>query len=237
MKDHNIFYIPPDSFRVDEVTIPRSQQKHIIRVLRKRRGERISLTDGCGHRYEAELGDTTGSKMRARVVHREFVARKPSLQVTLAFVPVKGSRNDTVIEKGTELGVARFIMFISERSVLRKFGAQKLDRLHNIAQSAMIQSQQYYMPEIISAPSITHILGARKYDKIILADQHGGTDVPPGANKILLLIGPEGGFSDAERDDFLHRGAFLLRLGHTRLRSETAAIVGVTKVLAAYGEL
>ncbi|UCD04798.1 MAG: 16S rRNA (uracil(1498)-N(3))-methyltransferase [candidate division WOR-3 bacterium] len=237
MKDHNIFYIPPDFYKGDEVAIPRSQYQHITRVLRKKRGERISLTDGCGYRYDVELGDVTRSEMHARIVSREFVARRTSLQLTLGFVPVKGSRNDTVIEKGTELGVVRFIMFISERSVLRKFGAQKLDRLHSIAQSAMIQSQQYYMPEIVFAPSIKHMLEARKYERIVLADQHGAMDVPLGANRLLLLIGPEGGFSDEERDDFVGRGASLLRLGYTRLRSETAAIVGVTKILAAYGEL
>lgn len=237
MKDHNIFYIPPDFFRGDEVAIPCSQYQHIIRVLRKKQGERISLTDGCGHRYEAELGDMTGSEMRARVVQREFVDRRPLLQVTLGFVPVKGSRNDTVIEKGTELGVARFVMFISERSVLKKVGGQKVNRLRKIAQSAMMQSQQYYMPEVILVPSISHMLETGKYDKIVLADQHGAMDVPLGADRLLLLIGPEGGFSDAERDDFVGRGAFLLRLGANRLRSETAAIAGVSKILAAYGEL
>lgn len=237
MKAHNIFYIPPDLFEGDEVTIPRSQYQHITRVLRKRRGERICLTDGCGYRYDAELGDVTRSEMRARIVHREFVARRTALQLTVGFVPVKGSRNDAVIEKGTELGVVRFIVFISERSVLRKFGAQKLDRLHKMAQSAMIQSQQYYMPEIIFAPSIKHMLEPGKYDRIVLADQNGAMDVPLGADKLLLLIGPEGGFSDAERNDFAGRGAVPLKLGHTRLRSETAAIAGVTKILAAYGEL
>jgi len=237
MKDHNIFYIPPDFFRGDEVAIPRSQYQHITRVLRKKRGESISLTDGCGNRYEAELGDMTKSGMRARVVHRESVVRRPLLQMTLAFVPVKGSRNDAILEKGTELGVARFVMFISERSVLRKVGAQKIDRFRNIAQSAMIQSQQYYMPEVLFTPTISSMLEPVRYDKIVLADPSGAMDVPLGADRLLLVIGPEGGFSDAERDDFAGRGAVSLRLGHTRLRSETAAIAGVTKILAAYGEL
>ena len=237
MKDHNIFYVPTDFFKGKEVVIPGSQLQHIVKVLRRKRGERISLTDGCGYRYDAELGDVTRSGMRARIIHREFIPRRSSLHVTLGFVPIKGMRNDAIVEKGMELGVARFIVFVSEHSVLRKVGAQKISRLRKIVQSAMIQSQQYYMPEMIYATSISDMLQIDNHDKIIVADPYGSKEVPLGASKLLLLIGPEGGFSDSERDDVVDQGASLLSLGHTRLRSETAAIVGMTKILAAYGEI
>jgi 16S rRNA (uracil1498-N3)-methyltransferase len=237
MKDHNIFYIPPDSFKDKEVIIPGSQSRHIIKVLRRKRGEIISLTDGCGYRYDAELGDVTRSGMCAMIIHKEFIPRRSSLHMTLGFVPIKGMRNDAIVEKGTELGVARFVVFISEHSVLRKIGAQKISRLQKIVQSAMIQSQQYYMPEMIHATSISQMLQIDNYDKIVVADPHGNTEVPLGASKLLLLIGPEGGFSERERDNFVDQGASLLSLGHTRLRSETAAIVGMTKILTAYGEI
>jgi 16S rRNA (uracil1498-N3)-methyltransferase len=237
MKDHNIFYIRPIFFKGKEVILPATRSQHIIKVLRKKRGEKITLTDGRGYRYDAELIDTNKSEMRARIVCREHVHRKTSLNITLGFVPVKGSRNDTVIEKCTELGVARFIMFTSEHSVLRKVGTQKINRFQNIAQGAMMQSQRYYMPEIMIAPSISQLLCTADYDKIIVADPRGHAEVPSEARKLLLLIGPEGGFSDSERDDFIGHGAYLLKLGQTRLRSETAAIVGVTKILVAYGEL
>ncbi len=237
MKDHNIFYVSPDFFAGEEVAIPVSQLQHITRVLRRKRGERISLTDGRGYRYETELGDVTRTEMRARIISREFIPRRSSLHMTLGFVPIKGMRNDAIVEKGTELGVARFIVFISEHSVLRSIGTQKISRFQKIVQSAMIQSQQYYMPEMIYAKSISHMLQSDNYDKIVVADPDGSMDVPLGAGKLLLLVGPEGGFGDSERDNFIEHGAFLLSLGHTRLRSETAAIAGVTKVLAAYREI
>ena len=237
METHNIFYISPSYIKGKEVIAPGESSQHITKVLRKKRGEIITLTDGRGHRYDAELTGISRSELRARIVSSEYISRNLSLDISLGFVPVKGSRNDTIIEKGTELGVLRFIMFTSEHSALKKIGIQKMNRFQNIAQSAMIQSQQYYMPEIVFTPNIMDMLEAGRYDKIILADQHGRTDVPLGAGKILLLIGPEGGISTSERDAFVCYGASLVNLGHTRLRSETAAIVGITKILAAYGEL
>jgi len=237
MEAHNIFYVSSSHIKGKEVIVPCARSQHITKALRKKSGETITITDGRGYRYEAELIGMNRSEMRARILSSEYIRRKSSLDISLGFVPVKGSRNDTIVEKGTELGVLRFILFTSERSVLGKIGKQKMSRFQNIAQGAMIQSQQYHMPEIIFTPDIMHTLETGEYEKVILADQHGGIDVPIGADKFLLLIGPEGGFSDAERDAFVSHGASPLKLGHARLRSETAAIVGITKILAAYGEL
>lgn len=237
MEAHNIFYISSSYIKGKEVVVPCARSQHITKAMRKKKGEMITITDGRGYKYVAELIGMNRSEMRARIVSSEYIHRKSSLDISLGFVPVKGSRNDTIVEKGTELGILRFILFTSEHSVLRKVGKQKMSRFQYIAQSAMIQSQQYYMPEIIFTPDIMHVLKTGKYDKVILTDQHGSVDVPLGANRFLLLIGPEGGFSNSERDAFVSHGASLLRLGHVRLRSETAAIVGVTKILAAYGEL
>ncbi len=215
-----------------------AQFSHINNVLRKKRGDIISLSDGRGHRYEVELGAAARSEVHARIIHKELVPRKHTMHITLGFVPVKGSRNDTVVEKGTELGVARFIIFASERSVLKDVGKQKIARFQRLAQSAMIQSQQYYMPEIIYAPNIAHMLQIdTMYDCIVVADPSGRASVTTDVRKILLLIGPEGGFTDSEIDLLVGRGALLMSLGNTRLRSETAAIVAVTKILVARGQI
>ncbi|UCG29532.1 MAG: 16S rRNA (uracil(1498)-N(3))-methyltransferase [candidate division WOR-3 bacterium] len=238
MKDHNIFYVPHSFFGEEEVVIKGAQFSHINKVLRKKRGDIISLSDGRGHRYEVELGAAVRSEVHARIIHKELVPRKHTMHITLGFVPVKGSRNDTVVEKGTELGVARFIIFASERSVLKNVGKQKIARFQRLAQSAMIQSQQYYMPEVIYAPNIADMLQIdTMYDCIVVADPSGRASVTTDARKILLLIGPEGGFTDSEIDLLVGRGALLMSLGDTRLRSETAAIVAVTKILVAHGQI
>jgi 16S rRNA (uracil1498-N3)-methyltransferase len=238
MNEHNIFYVPPDCYAEKEVLIRGSQLRHVRNVLRKKRGDNIFLTDGLGNRYRVGLTALVGSEMRAEILGRERMPRKCSVQITVGFVPVKGLRNDAVIEKCTELGVARFIIFLSERSVLKNIGAQKLARFAKVAQSAMIQSQQCYLPDILYAPGIADMLEfVGHHERIFVADSEGEARVQTGAGKILLLIGPEGGFTDEERDFFLSRGASLLSLGNTRLRSETAALVGVAKILTAYGEI
>lgn len=238
MNKHNIFYAPPDCYGEREVLIRGPQIRHVKNVMRKKKGDEIFLADGIGNRYKAKLTSITGSEIHAEILGRERVPRKCSVQVTVGFVPVKGLRNDTLVEKCTELGVARFVIFLSKRSVLRNIGGQKIRRFTKVAQSAMMQSDQYYMPDIVYAPGIEDVLKiAGDHERIFVADPEGEVGVQTNSSKILFLIGPEGGFTDEERDFFLTRGAFLLSLGPARLRSETAAIVGVTKILAACGAI
>ena len=238
MSDHNIFYTPPHSFDNDQTVIEGQYLRHIKNVLRRKIGDIIVLTDGQGHRYQAQICDMRRDRMTAKVTEQKLMPRKHTLEITLGFVPVKGLRNDSVIEKGTELGVARFFVFSSERAVVKNVGKQKIERWKKIAQSAMCQSRQYYLPEITHVPSLQEMLRiGQGFDLTLLADPGGSGNLPGGMQKILVLIGPEGGFSESEKDMLVRRGASLMSLGPTRLRSETAAIVGVTKILTAYGLL
>jgi len=236
MSSHNIFHIPRQLFHGNEVIIQGSQLRHVINVLRKRRGEEITLTDGQGYEYQVQICEIRKSSLVAKILNKQYIPRKSSLEITVGFVPLKGLRNDPIIEKATELGVARFIGFVSEHSVVRNVGAQKIRRWKNIAQSAMVQSQQYYMPEVIIARSIEELMQSRPgYDIILVTEPSGKTVVPLGAQRMMLLVGPEGGFSESERDFFVKQGASFLSLGPNRLRSETAAIVGISKIMVAYG--
>jgi 16S rRNA (uracil1498-N3)-methyltransferase len=238
MSDHNIFYIPPRFFCTDQVTIEGPHLRHIRNVLRKKIGEPIILTDGQGYHYLAELRDARSRRMTAKILQKRLMPRKFSLGITLGFVPIKGLRNDLIIEKGTELGVSGFIVFSSEHAVVRNIGDQKIKRWNKIAQSAMTQSQQYYLPEVLYLPDLSDILqNFRCHDSILVADPNGIRTTPRAARKMLLLIGPEGGFSGSEKDLLVESGAVLVSLGQSRLRSETAAIVGVSKILTAYGLL
>ncbi|KPK63821.1 hypothetical protein AMJ83_05035 [candidate division WOR_3 bacterium SM23_42] len=235
MIDHNIFYIPPHFFSGNEVTIQDPELHHIKKVLRKKVGERICLIDGRGHRFEAEITGLSKSLMKVRVLHKRRMPRKRPIEITVGFVPVKGLRNETIVEKGTELGVKRFVAFVSKRSVIKDFSKQKIERFKKIAASALAQSQQYYMPEVFFDKNLETLLAnSEEYDCVLLADPRGKSEVPLGGRRILLMIGPEGGFADSEMDACVQHGVQFLSLGPTRLRSETAAIVGVSKILAAY---
>jgi 16S rRNA (uracil1498-N3)-methyltransferase len=238
MSDHNIFYIPSSAFNQDEILIEGRHLHHIKSVLRKGVGDKILLTDGQGHQYQAAICDVRRDRMMAKVTEKKLMQRKHTFEIALGFVPVKGLRNDSVIEKGTELGVTGFFVFSSERAVVKNVGKQKVDRWKKIAQSAMCQSQQYYLPEVTYVPSLRKMLSmAQDFDLTLLADPAGSANLPGGMQKILLLIGPEGGFSESEKGMLVKHGVSLMGLGPTRLRSETAAIVGVSKILTAYGLL
>lgn len=238
MNDHNIFWIPPSFFVGEQVIIEEPYLRHIKSVLRKKVGDKVVLTDGRGFQYLAEICGIRRDRMTAKIIEQQLIRRKYGLEIALGFVPVKGLRNDLVIEKGTELGVTGFFVFSSERAVVKNIGKQKVDRWRKIAQSAMCQSQQYYLPEVTHVPSLHEMLNiAQGFDLTLLADPRGAGDLAGGMQKILLLIGPEGGFSESEKGTLVKQGVSLMSLGPTRLRSETAAIVGVAKILTAYGLL
>jgi 16S rRNA (uracil1498-N3)-methyltransferase len=238
MNDHNVFFVPSQLINGNEVVMRGSEVRHIRNVLRRKKGEHIMLTDGQGYKYQVEICDIQKSKITATILKKQNISKKILLEITIGFVPVKGLRNDIIIEKCTELGVVRFIVFSSEHAVVRDIGEKKIERFRKIAQSAMVQSQQYYMPEVRRAEGIEEMLRiCEGYDLMLVADPRGRVEVSPGARKVLLVIGPEGGFTESEMDLFAKRGALLCGLGPTRLRSETAAVVGVTKILVGYGML
>ncbi len=102
----------------------------------------------------------------------------------------------------------------------------------------MLQSQQYYLPDMIINENVDVLLGSfPEFDLVLVADRQGSLEVPRGAGSVLYIVGPEGGFDDAELEGFQGNGAHLLSLGQNRLRSETAAIVGISKILATYGAI
>ncbi len=238
MDDHNIYFIPDSCFDADRVIIEGIQLRYIRSVLRKKIGEQIILTDGQGHRYQATIVTSGRKSMTARIMGKRLIPRDRSVELSLGFVPVKGLRNDNIIEKGTELGVTGFIAFSSERSVVRNIGMQKIERWKKIAQSAMTQSQQYYLPNLRYVSGLGEMITLfDDFDSVVVARADGQKAAPRGCHKILLIIGPEGGLSSAEKDKLNEAGAVFMSLGKTRLRSETAAIVGVTKIMNEYGLL
>lgn len=237
-KDHNIFYLPESYFLGREFVIRGYELRHIRTVLRHRVGEQICLTDGRGRRYIVEITGVQRSLMTGTIIHQEQIAANAALRLTLGFVPVKGLRNDTVIEKGTELGVSRFLLFPSSRAVVKNAGPQKVERLKKIAANAMVQSRQYHLPDILCLKTFGELFaGDPGYDRMFVADPAGGKTLMPGGQSVLVLVGPEGGFTESEMAYFAGRGVELLSLGPTRLRSETAAIVAATKILVAYKQL
>lgn len=200
---------------VEDLEAPRidsADLHHFQRVLRVSPGQPITLGDGAGAWREAEFAEipTVLGPVR-RVV--ETVA-----PITIGFVPVKGTRPEWVVQKLTELGIDRMVPLFSERSVVRwdeAKAARHHVRLHTAAREAAMQSRRLTLPRIEPSVSLEGFLLSN--EGVAIADPEG---VPMEATNRTLVIGPEGGFSEAELAD-----QTLVALPGGILRAETAAVV------------
>ena len=235
---HNLFYITSQQIKGDHIVIDRKELHHVKNVMRIRKGDVVYLTDGAGNSFQTEIISVERNSLVSRVLAKEHMERAVKVNLELAFVPLKSSRNDIIIEKATELGVSQFRPFISKYSVVKKLTKHRVERFQRLALSAMLQSKQYYLPNFMIFESIcTLVKTCVDFDLVVLADEQGDQQVPHSALNILYILGPEGGFDRREIQLFKDHGVKLLSLGPNRLRSETAAIVGVSKILAAYGQI
>jgi 16S rRNA (uracil1498-N3)-methyltransferase len=244
------FYI--SSFREyqAEITLDEDNSRHAVQVLRMKHGEALSLTDGRGKLLKAVILEDHKKKCRVRV---EAVMRRelPRKQVTIAISLVKNtSRFEWFLEKATEVGVTGIIPLICERTEKQHF---RLDRLKQILVSAMLQSQQVWLPEMPEPCRFDDLVGRSEgeYGVRFIAHCADNLKTPlaeamvPGEGErevegkdrmrdhgikkgTLLMIGPEGDFSPGEIRLALESGVVPVTLGETRLRTETAGIVGAT---------
>lgn len=205
---------------------------HCVRVLRKKEGDRIAVTDGKGTLYQCEIlkADTRGVKLR--IISEERKTKSWNYNLTVAVAPTKNAdRMAWLVEKCTEIGVDR-IVFMSCRYSERK--TVNVERLRRNAISAMNQSLKVYLPEITEMVALDDILGydGEKYfgycddrsERLEFVKEYtAGKDV-------TIAIGPEGDFSEEEVQQLRESGYKAVTFGNERLRTETAAIYGVAAV-------
>jgi 16S rRNA (uracil1498-N3)-methyltransferase len=235
---HNLLYTPPSCITSSSILFSGAYCHYITDVLRLQPGDNIQVTDGRGKVFTACISSATKSRVLASIAAQSVIEPPASVRVDIAFAPIKGSRNDLIIEKGTELGVRRFILFPARFSVVKNPGAAKVKHLERIAVSAMIQSQRFYLPSVELIKNTRSLIREfSQYDLVLLGDPSGSRDVPGGKRALLWIVGPEGGLAPEEINLFQDHGAMPVSLGSARLRSETAAIGGLVKILAAYQSL
>lgn len=218
----------------DRLIIEGSDAHKISRVLRLRDGDEIEIADSAAHLYRATLHVQEHGV--AATLQERIAVTPPSGGVTIDVaqgVP-KGAKMDFIVEKLSELGVAAILPVESERAVVRDVSANKLERWRRLAKAAAAQSGRAEVAEI-EEPMSFEALVARfaRYDAVILpwelAEPRSLRDILPAlvahARRILVVIGPEGGFSHAESEMARAAGASVVSLGSQILRTETAAFV------------
>ncbi len=229
------FYTDIISTSQDFISLNEENSRHIVQVLRMIEGKQIHLTDGLGTIYTAEIVEAHKKNCSVKIIDtvKEKVTQH---KVCIAVSPVKNnSRFEWFLEKATEMGVAEIVPLICERTEKQNL---KFDRLRGILISAMLQSQQAWLPvlhepikfekfvkENTSANKfIAHCEEQEKNSlKEIVAKM-----VNQPINQSTILIGPEGDFTKDEINIALENNFTSVALGNTRLRTETAALVAAT---------
>jgi len=221
-----------------------SAANHMVRVLRLGVGAAVTLFDGAGGEYAACIESLRKDAVRIAVGDHTAVERESPLAVTLAQGVSRGERMDWVIQKATELGVRRVVPLITQRSVVRLDARQaekKSQHWRGISIAACEQCGRNRLPELAAPVDFHEFLCREASDpglRLVLS--------PTGslrigalkfAEKITLLIGPEGGLAPEEGAAALAQGFSGVQLGPRILRTETAAIAALAALQHAFGDL
>ena len=210
-------------------TLSETSSKHCIQVLRMQENDRIDLTNGKGFLFEASIQvPHKKNTIVAIVSEKKFPALSQNLILGIALLK-NATRLEWLFEKATEMGVTAIIPMLCERTIFEKF---KMDRMQNIVQSAMIQSQQTWLPQIATSVKFKEVIATQKNTQKLIA--HCETGIKMDIKKIqaaqdcILLIGPEGDFSPTEIALALEQDYQAIHLGPTRLRTETAGLYAIS---------
>ncbi len=236
-------YIPRDRIEGNSAFVADAdERKHLTRVLRKKPGDAIRFVDGEGWIYDGVL-TRLKPEIEIEILDRRRDREDGPVEVTLAPALLKGTRLDMVVEKATELGVASIVPMQSSRTVAGggEVGGQRMDRWRRIALSAMKQSLRARLPRIVPVTNLSELVrNASSYDLALIAWEEEKETSPalatnrnPGAKRVLMMIGPEGGFDREEIAMAREAGIQTVSLGRSRLRSDTASIAGLTLLMAA----
>jgi 16S rRNA (uracil1498-N3)-methyltransferase len=234
------FFIPPEQVREPYVTIKGDDLRHIRTVLRKQPGDLLALLDGRGTEYIVRIATMERTEIDTEIVEQRK-RELPTVRVTLGQGLPKFDKMDFIVQKATELGVSTLVPLITERTIVKiKDEEKRIARWQKIAHEAAMQSDRPVLPLIQSVTSFRDLMMTLEPGPLplLLFPWEEGT-IPikhvlrqtPNAQNIVVLIGPEGGFSPAEADLAKQKGFQHVSLGPNILRTETAAVAVLSMIL------
>jgi 16S rRNA (uracil1498-N3)-methyltransferase len=221
------FYV--ESLQQKNIQLDEDTSKHMISVLRMQKGEEILLTDGRGSKAGAQIVDDNRKRCVVEVMSVEK-EEEATPKVTIAISITKNSsRFEWFLEKATEIGVNEIIPLLCERTEKEKF---RYDRMKGILVSALLQSQQTWLPQLHEPTSLKEVIRqatqAQKFIAHCLPEQKLQLSTVIRPLSSIILIGPEGDFTPKEIDQSAGENFTPVALGNTRLRTETAGMVAAS---------
>ncbi len=227
----NLFYAPGLDKKATSYVFDKDESRHISKVLRKKTGDTLFLTNGKGLLFTAVITDDNPKKTGVKIEKATTKSPK-NYHVHVAMAPTKSNdRMAFFLEKATEMGMDRFTPVITKYSERKTINHSRYEK---VVTAAMKQSLQFYKPQISEATAFEKFLSQdfTGYKKLI-AYCNAAKPVLESFSKnenLLLLVGPEGGFDQSEIDQALAVGFTPVLLSNNRLRTETAGLTGVMAV-------
>ena len=220
-------YLSDPVLEGDGIRVTGDEHRH-LHVSRAEQGEAVEVFDGRGGLWSTEVVECTKRETLLRITEiRRVEKRGPELLLGLSLI--KTSAFELALEKAVELGVAAIIPVIASRTNVS--APRRTDRWQRVIIEAAKQSKRYHLPSIHSPTRFDEVLRIPAVTKIVFAERDGGPlKSALAGSPALFLVGPEGGWTDAEMDAARHNGFHLTSLGEGILRSETAVIIGAALI-------
>jgi 16S rRNA (uracil1498-N3)-methyltransferase len=239
----NRFFVSKASIDFPSVFLEEDEHHHLSKVARVKVKEKVWLFDEEGTSYLAQVAEIQREKTRLLILEKTE-PEKPKVQIILGQALINSKKMDFILQKSTELGALGFIPVISERSVVKvnKKIEKKIERWHKVALEAAKQCRTSVVPWISAPIPLKNLVEERKDAKKLLLSENRGKylkdtlitkpesqskETPPS---VIILVGPEGGWTEEEENSALAHGYEAISLGKNILRAETAAICALAMI-------
>jgi 16S rRNA (uracil1498-N3)-methyltransferase len=224
-----LFFVSPEELQDEQIRLTGSQAHHAISVLRVQRNEMIRLADGVGRWIEGAITELAKDSLTVQVVKRG-ADTKSHTSITIAQALLKGDNQKAALDQLVQAGVDAILPWQAERSISAH---DKSEKWREVIVAAARQSRQSRIPELIPMTNLNGLISAReKFDVVIALHESASSSLSSisqiaEAKKLLVIIGPEGGLSDTELDQFGNKGIPLVKLGDPVIRADLAGAIAI----------
>ncbi|NMO94845.1 16S rRNA (uracil(1498)-N(3))-methyltransferase [Paenibacillus lemnae] len=250
------YFVSPGQFSNQNVSVTGEDARHITKVMRGKPGDTFIVSDGVSREALVEIQKIGPEGVTAGILEMMEMTHEPLLKVTVAQSLPKGDKMELVIQKCTEIGAVSFVPFLSDRTIVQydaKKEQKRLERWRKIVKEAAEQSHRNVVPEVEQPLGWKKLLSTfSEYDLVCFCyEKEDGSQLrdvlkPFAAQKLtpeeasaslLLIVGPEGGFTEEECREAEVAGAVSVGLGRRILRCETAGMTALACALYEFGEM
>jgi 16S rRNA (uracil1498-N3)-methyltransferase len=253
MMTRKCFLIDDEDSSAAVVALAGEVAHHLHKVLRLQAGDPIELRDGRGQGWAAVIREIKGKEVRVAVGEKLAVLNESPLRLTLALAFSRSDRMELALRQATELGVQRFVAFYAERSDYHLQGPpseRRKQRWQKIIREALCQCGRMKLPEILIVSDVAELIAAAvtweadegKGLKVLAREEADRQSLfslfgmHPTCRQIVAAVGPEGGWSNDEAEQFVEAGFYPVHLGPRTLRLETAAVALLTGAQLLWGD-